>query len=336
MLEETDTAILNFLSTSPGYTSGETIARNLNLSRTAVWKRVNKLRELGCNIISSRNRGYRLISTPDKLLPPFIKLKLKTSIVARKVIYYPQIDSTNLKAKSFAADRVPDGTLVLTDYQTQGQGRLNRKWLSPPGKNLLFSLIFYPPIPPAKVFQLTLLASLSVCKSLINIARLNAGIKWPNDIYVNNRKICGILTEFSANPDRVNWAVVGIGINVNYDPALDPEIGTIATSIKKEKGKTQNRVDLLCNILEEMDRLYAQFLSGDFSQIRDEWLSYSIILGKPVTIIADDEKEEGIAETIDENGNLILRSFQGERKRIFYGDLSLRIKGEESVDKTAT
>jgi BirA family biotin operon repressor/biotin-[acetyl-CoA-carboxylase] ligase len=231
-----------------------------------------------------------------------------------------------------AAQGVSDGTLVLAEHQTKGQGRLNRKWLSPPGKNLLFSLIFYPSAPPTKAFQLTLIASLSVCKSLISVSKIKAGIKWPNDVYVNNRKVCGILTEFSASTDRINWAVVGIGVNVNYDPSADPALDPIATSVKKERGRSQRRIDLLRAILEEMDRLYVQFLKGDMHSVREAWLAHSIILGKPVVITTDNYREEGIAETIDENGALILRTDRGERKRIIYGDLSLRIKNESKLE----
>lgn len=329
MIEAIDTTILNLLSSSPGYLSGEKIARELNLSRTAIWKRIKKLREEGCSITSSRNLGYQLRAIPDKLLPHFVKMGLKTSIIARQVFYYHEVDSTNLKAKLLAAQGVPDGTLVITEYQTQGQGRLKRKWVSPPGKNLLFSIIFYPPVSPPEIFQLTLLSSLAVCKSLIATVKINAGIKWPNDIYVTNRKLCGILTEFSATPDQVNWAVVGIGVNVNFDPSLDSEIGGIATSIRKETGKRWKRLILLQSILEKMDQLYHQFLSKNVASLREEWLSHSIILGKPVTITADNVQEEGIAETIDENGALILLTLQGERKKIIYGDLSLRILNSE-------
>jgi len=328
MIEETDTAILELLATSPGYLSGEKIARKLKRSRAAIWKRISKLREEGCRILSGRNRGYRLLSTPDKLLPPFIKAGLNTSLIAQQIVYYPEVDSTNLQAKSMAARGVLDGTLLLTEHQTQGQGRLSRKWVSPPGKNLLFSLIFYPSVPPTKAFQLTLLASLSVCKSLIFLSKIKAGIKWPNDVYVNNRKISGILTEFSATTDRVNWAVVGIGVNVNYDPSSDPEIEATATSIRRERGRSQRRIDLLRAILEEMDRLYGRFLRGDMVSVREEWLAHSIILRKPVVITADNYREEGIAETIDENGALMLLTDQGERKRIIYGDLSLSIKND--------
>jgi len=326
MTEDIDTTILNLLLTSSGYLSGQSIARKVKLSRTAVWKRINRLREVGCHIPSSRNRGYRLISTPDSLIPPLVKMDLQTSRVGREIFFYPEINSTNLRAKSIATQGVPDGTLILTEYQTQGQGRLQRKWCSPPGKNLLFSIIFYPSVPPPQVFQLTLLSSLSVCKSLISTAKIRAGIKWPNDVYVNNRKICGVLTEFSANQDRVNWVVVGIGINVNFDPSSDPEIGSIATSIRRETKKNKKRIPLLQNILVNIDRLYKRFLSGDVATIREEWLSHSIILGKPVTIISDNHKEEGIAETIDDDGALIFRTTEGEIKKIVYGDLSLKIK----------
>jgi BirA family biotin operon repressor/biotin-[acetyl-CoA-carboxylase] ligase len=336
MIEETDTAILELLASSPGYHSGQVIARKLKLSRTAIWKRITKLREIGCRIPSGRNRGYRLISTPDKLLPPFVKVGLNTSIIARQIFCYHQVNSTNLKSKALAAQGVPDGTLVLAEHQTQGQGRLNRTWVSPPGENLLFSLIFFPSVPPTKAFQLTLLASLSVCKSLISVSKIEAGIKWPNDVYVNNRKACGILTEFSASTDRINWAVVGVGVNVNYDPSSEPELETIATSVKKERGKRQRRIDLLRAILEEMDRLYTRFLTGDMRPVRDAWLAHSIILGKPVVITADNYREEGIAETIDEDGALILRTDKGKRKRIIYGDLSLRIKSDHDHPKLET
>ena len=148
MIEETDTAILELLASAPGYLSGQMIARKLKLSRTAVWKRVTKLRDVGCRIESARNRGYRLIFTPDNLLPPFIKAGLNTSLIAHQIYYYPEVDSTNSKAKTIATQGAPDGTLVLAEHQTRGQGRLSRTWVSPPGKNLLFSLIFYPAVPP--------------------------------------------------------------------------------------------------------------------------------------------------------------------------------------------
>lgn len=323
-----DTAILNLLAESSGYISGEAIARQLALSRTAVWKRINYLKKIGCTFDSSSNRGYRLLSTPDKPLPPLVQMGLQTTRIGREVYFYPEVDSTNLKAKDLATEGAPDGSVVIAEYQSRGQGRLQRKWLSPAGKNLLFTVIFYPPCPPHKVFQLTLLASLAVCKSIIRETGLAAGIKWPNDVYVGNRKICGVLTEFTPLGERVKWAVVGVGLNVNFDPSTDEEVSAIATSIRNELGRPHNRLKLLKAILEEMDRLYLRFLAGTMAAVRQEWLHHSIILGKPVTITSYDNEEEGIAESIDEDGALILLTPKGARKRVVFGDLSLRVAEE--------
>ena len=326
MTADIDSAILKLLASSQTYLSGQSIARELNLSRTAVWKRINKLREAGCRILSGRNRGYRLASTPDRLLPALVKLGLNTKIVGRNIVYFPRTDSTNKQAKELATRGTMDGTVVCSEYQTSGQGRLNRSWLSPFGENLLFSIIFYPPVPPTAVFNFTLFSSLAVCTSLMGLAHLQAGIKWPNDIYVRNRKICGVLTEFSAHQDRVTWAVVGIGLNVNVDFSDGAHLSEIATSVKRETGGSTRRIPLLHSILETVDRLYHRFLEGEGAVIREEWLTHSIIIGKPVIITADGVREEGIAESIDESGALMLRASDGELKRIVYGDLSLRLK----------
>lgn len=328
MTDNIDATILDLLVASQSHLSGQVIARRLNLSRTAVWKRIEGLREAGFHIGSARNRGYRLISLPDRLLPVLVKTGLKTRTVGSEIVYLPRTDSTNVHAKKLAIQGTANGTIVLTEYQSQGHGRLSRTWTSPFAENLLLSIIFYPPVPPSKVFHLTLLASLAVCRSLIDRAHIPAGIKWPNDVYVNHRKICGILTEFSAHQDRVNWAVVGIGLNVNGTPSADPDIKNIATSIRHESGSRHERLPLLQAILQEIDVLYHRFLYGDAKAIREEWLSNSIVLGKPVLITAEDMVEEGIAQTIDEDGALLMRTSTGDIRRIVYGDLSLKLKRE--------
>jgi len=329
MREEIGSKILSLLASSSGFLPGPMIARKLKISRTAIAKRVKGFRTLGCKIDSCPGQGYRLVSVPDNLVPLFIKMGLKTSIIGREVFFYPTIDSTNSQAKVIAGHGVHNGALVITDFQTQGQGRLKRQWVSPPKKNLLLSVIFYPLVAPSKVFQMTLVASLAVCKSLNTLLKIKAGIKWPNDVYVNSRKICGVLTDVSLDQKRVKWVVVGIGLNVNTDPSLDPELCNLATSIKKETGRAQKRLPILRQLLEEMDLLYKRFLSGDTTHIRDEWISNSIILGKKVNIFSDELQETGIAETIDEDGALILLTPDGERKKIVAGDVSLRIQAEE-------
>ena len=326
MNDKSDSKILKILFSAPGFLSGSIIAQKLKITRAAIRQGIQRLRSLGCKISSRSFHGYRLVSTPDKLLPVFVKLGLKTTIIAREVFFYPKIESTNRQAKAMVSQGVKDGALFVTDYQTHGRGRLKRQWISPPKKNLLFSLLFYPSLPPAKVFQMTLCASLAVCKSLITLYNIKAGIKWPNDVYVNNRKICGILTEASANQKKLKCVVVGIGLNVNSDSSSIPELRKIATSIKKETGKTQRRLSILKQILEEIDSLYKRLLSGEINHIRGEWVSYSIILGKKVNVLIDGFQETGIAETIDEDGALILLVPDGERKKIVAGDVSLRIQ----------
>ena len=325
MTADTDSALLDLLSSS-SYVSGQAIARELHLSRTAVWKRINRLRDAGFLISSRRNRGYRIDSTPDRLLPALVSQDLTTKTVGRNLVYLPRIDSTNRLAKDLAVQGIENGSLVLTEHQSHGQGRLKRTWISPYGKNLLFSIIFYPPVPPVDVFSFTLFTSLAVTKALREETGIEAGIKWPNDIYVRNRKICGVLTEFSAHQDRVNWAVVGVGININVDPSNDPTIRDIATSVRRETGKSLRRVPLLQRIVREIDEYYERFLCGEGPAIRAEWITHSIIIGKSVIIMADEEKEQGIAHSIDEHGALMLETEQGHLKRIVYGDLSLRMK----------
>jgi BirA family transcriptional regulator, biotin operon repressor / biotin---[acetyl-CoA-carboxylase] ligase len=326
MREDIDSKILKLLASSSGFFPGPMIGRKLKISRAAIAKRIKGFRTLGCKIDSCAGQGYRLVSVPDKLLTPFITMGLKTTIIGRQVFFYPKIDSTNSQAKAIAGQGIHDGALVITDYQTQGQGRLKRQWVSPPQKNLLLSVVFCPLVAPSKIFQVTLFASVAICKSLNTLFKIKAGIKWPNDVYVNNRKICGVLTDVATDQKRVKWVVVGIGLNVNADPSFAPELDSLATSIKRETGKAQKRLPILKRILEEMDRLYKRFLSGETTHIRDEWLSHSIILGKKVNIFSDGLQETGIAETIDEDGALIPLTPDGERKKIVAGDVSLRIQ----------
>ena len=335
MREEIGSKILKLLASSSGFLPGPMIGRKLKISGATIAKRIKGFRTLGCKIDSCPGQGYRLVSVPDKLLPPFITMGLKTTNIGRQIFFYPKIDSTNNQAKVIAGHGIHDGALVITDYQTQGKGRLKRQWVSPPKKNLLFSVVLYPLVTPSKVFQMTLFASLAICKSLNTLFKIKAGIKWPNDVYVNKRKICGVLTDVSIDHKRVKWVVVGIGLNVNAEPSLAPEVGSLATSIKRETGRVQKRLPILKRILEEMDRLYKRFLSGETTHIRDEWLSYSIIIGKKVNIFSDGLQETGIAETIDEDGALILLTPDGERKKIVAGDVSLRIQETEDRSQKA-
>jgi len=316
--------LLRLLKDSDGYISGETIARQLKVSRAAVWKQIAKLRKDGFAIDALPRIGYRLLRRPDKLIPVEIKDGLNTTFIGQEIFYYPKTESTNLIAKKTVMDGAEEGTVIIAEEQSMGRGRLDRKWLSPAGKNILLSIIFRPKIQHAKVFYLTMLTSLAIVKAIKKSIALDALIKWPNDIYIGNKKTGGLLTEFNADQDRVSYVIVGIGLNVNFDPFIYNEIRDNATSLSIELGKKISRIKLLRSILEEIEIHYNAFNKNKSPEIHKQWLRYSLILGKPVKIISFNSVCEGIAESIDDDGCLILRYGKNKKKKILSGDVSLR------------
>ncbi len=317
--------VLRLLKGAEGRISGEGIAGELGISRAAVWKHVSRLREEGFSIDARPRLGYRLIVRPDKLIPTEIQDGLNTSFVGKEIFYYPKTESTNLVAKKLATDGAKEGTIVIAEEQTKGRGRLDRDWLSPGGKNILMSLIFRPKVSAMEVFSMTMLTSLAIVKAIKKTTTLSTQIKWPNDLYIGEKKIGGILTEFNAEQGRVNFVVIGVGLNVNFDPSVYPEIKDPSTSLRDVLGKDVPRSELLRSILKEIEDGYKSFGEGRASQLREEWNTYSLITGKPVIITSLDAVEEGIAEAVDADGCLILRDSKGRRKRIFCGDVSLRV-----------
>ncbi len=318
--------VLQILKDADTRLSGEKIAQELNISRAAVWKRIEKLREEGFKIDAQPRSGYSLTSSPDALIPEEIESGLdQESMFAENIIYYKTIDSTNLIAKKMAVDGAVEGTIVIAEEQTRGRGRLNRQWISPPNKNILFSIIFRPQILLAQLFSLTMLTSLSVVKAITKSSGLKAMIKWPNDIYINRLKAGGILTEFDGEQDRINFVVVGIGLNVNFDPSLSNDIQNGATSLSRELGEKISRVKLLREILKEINKYYNLIKIDKIYQIHKEWNSYSLITGEPVRITSFNSTEDGVAESVDADGCLIFRDLNGKRKKIVFGDVSLRV-----------
>jgi len=320
--------VLRLMKDESGFISGETIAGELNISRSAVWKQVRALRNEGFKIDAYPRLGYRLISSPDRLSPVIIRNMLSTFCIGQKIYYYNKTDSTNSVASKLAAKGEGEGAVVIAEEQTSGRGRLDRKWVSPANKNILISIIFRPQIQPSKAFTITMITSLSVVKAIKKITGINALIKWPNDIYIDNKKVGGILTELNAELDRVNFIIVGIGLNVNFNPSIIPEISDIATSISRVLGRDVPRAELLKSILEEMERDYSLLKEGKVDKIRKEWNHNSLIIGKAVKIISFDIIEEGIAESVDADGCLILKTCDGKRKKILSGDVSLRLNKE--------
>jgi BirA family transcriptional regulator, biotin operon repressor / biotin---[acetyl-CoA-carboxylase] ligase len=262
----------------------------------------------------------------EKIDPVNIKNQLNTSFIGREIHYYEKIDSTNKIAKDFANKNANEGALFITEEQTKGRGRLNRNWQSQPYSNILMSLIFRPALHPSKIFSLTMISSIALVNAIMKMSGLTTKIKWPNDIYYNNKKLAGILTELKADKNKVSYAIVGIGLNVNSDLSEDPALKDIATSLYNETGKIISRNELLIVILSEIEQWYNSLNQGRFEDIRREWNDHSLVLGKPVVVYSDNYKEEGIALSIADDGSLIIQKNNGEQKKIICGDVSLRLK----------
>ncbi len=322
-------SILNILVRAQAPVSGESMARELNVSRTAVWKGITRLKEQGFHIEARPGVGYVVTGHPDKLLPELIQADLNTEIVGSRVLCFDVIDSTNSRAKSLATEGMEDGAVLTAEEQTMGKGRIDRAWVSPPGENLLFSVVLRPRLLPAQVFRLNMVSSVALVEAIEEVTPLTPLIKWPNDIYINNRKLAGMLTEFSGAADGIEYAIVGIGLNVNFDPSIHPEIGQPATSIRRELEKPVSRLELLRAILKRMDHHYLLLRQGQDAPLRDLWNSRSMVIGKEVTVTSFNQVEHGMALSVDEDGALIIRNEQGDRKRVICGDVSLRLTRPE-------
>ena len=310
--------ILSILKSDPNsFTSGEWLCEKLGVSRSAIWKHIEALRALGYEIDAVPHQGYRLSVCPDKLIPEELRWGLKSSVIGKKILSYDTVRSTNEVAYDLARKGLEEGTVVVSDGQTHGKGRLGRHWNSPKGKGIYLSIILRPNLPPHGVAGLTLLASLSVARAVKALTSLEPQIRWPNDILIKGKKLSGVLTEMSAEQDRLNFVIVGIGINVNSsEELLPPE----ATSLKLSTGEKYSRVELTQKLFEEFDRIYGDFKKGRTAPWMEECRKLSSILGSRVRVEAPTPKE-GYALDLDEEGALVLRLDNGFTERLFAGDV---------------
>jgi BirA family biotin operon repressor/biotin-[acetyl-CoA-carboxylase] ligase len=254
-----------------------------------------------------------------------IKKRLRTTVIGRTIIFNDKTVSTNIDAIRLAGNGAEEGTVVIADEQTGGRGRFDRAWLSPAGKNILMSVILRPRIDPSRLFQLTMIASLAVVHAIGEVAGVASMIKWPNDVYIGRRKVCGILTEMGLNERSLSYAVVGMGINVNAHPELAGKNEVQATSIAAELGREISRSAIVYALLAEMDRRYGMLAEGAGDAVRSDWTRLSLILGKPVTVSDAGGSVEGVAESFDDDGCLILHTDDGSRIKITSGDVTLRL-----------
>jgi BirA family transcriptional regulator, biotin operon repressor / biotin---[acetyl-CoA-carboxylase] ligase len=301
----------------PGsWVSGEEIASNLGVSRAAVWKQIQALRTKGYRIDSSTNKGYRLSEGQDVLDPETIRKSLETDFVGKNLLYHPEVKSTNETAREIAST-CENGTTVLAEVQTGGRGRLSRSWRSPPG-GVWMSLVLKPEIALVHAYRINMAISVAIARTLFQLYGLNAGIKWPNDILVNGRKLCGILMEVSAETDRLEYAVVGIGINANINVDEFPSDWN-ATSLSMETGSQVSRNQLIQTLLREIENAYAQMSTP---KIASEWRERSVTLGRHVRITNSEGDIEGSAVSLGDDGALFIRlkGEPGEIRRIVAGD----------------
>lgn len=328
--------ILEALKGQEGYLSGEDLAKKLGITRQALWKHIAKLQEKGYEIAAVPHLGYQLISCPDKLYPWEIQHKLSTKFMGKDIHHYEIIPSTQDIAVDLGVKGFPEGTLVVSERQTRGRGRLRRNWVSPYG-GVYFSLLLRPDfISLEQVSCITLLAGLGCIYGIKRSINISGFLKWPNDIFLNGKKLGGILCEVDAEADRVNSVVVGIGINVNpvrdnggysVGDKISNGVNTLeklppyATSLFRETGKRVNRVELLKKILEEIERLYFLLEKEGFSLIRQEWQEFCFLRGERVRVKTLNREIEGEAAGIDEKGHLVLKTGAGRIEKISAGDV---------------
>ncbi len=322
--------ILNILKNNKEFVSGENIAKSLNVSRAAIWKNISKLKNMGYNIVSVTNKGYLLLEEESLFNKLEIEKEIDTFVLGKKVYFFDEITSTNEYAKKLANDNANEGTIVISDSQTNGKGRLDKNWVSNKGDGIFLSLILKPNIELFSVTQITLLAGICVCNTIKMCTNLDAKIKWPNDIIINNKKVCGILTEVSAQIDKVSHIILGIGINVNNE-SFDESIKNKATSIFLETGNKLERQKIIGHFLKEFESKYFKYKQEkNFLTFLDEYKNLCVNIGKEVKVIYCDKEITGVVLDISPLGEIILKT-KKETLKIVSGEVSLRNANGEYI-----
>jgi BirA family biotin operon repressor/biotin-[acetyl-CoA-carboxylase] ligase len=315
--------ILAALRETDGYVSGQELCEAFGVSRTAVWKAINQLKKEGYEIEAVTNRGYRILSVPDLLSENELNSIRKTEWVGKQIYYFDVLDSTNTKANHLAEKGAEHGTLVVAGRQEAGKGRRGRSWSSPANTGIFMTLLLKPELESQNASMLTLVTALAVAKAIKRETGLAAEIKWPNDIVLNGKKICGILTEMSAQIDYVNHIVIGIGINV-HNEEFPEELSERATSILLEGGKRVNRAMLIEAVWEEFENYYGIFMeTQDVSKLTAEYDMCLANRGKKVRVLDPKDPYEGVAQGITARGELIVDTWES-RKLVSSGEVSVR------------
>ncbi len=308
-----------------GSVSGADLSRDLGITRAAIWARIEELRTLGYDIEASPHHGYRLVSSPDVLhADDLLSLVESNEVIGRDIRVFEETSSTNDVVEKLARDGVSEGVVVFAESQTKGRGRLGRKWLSPARKGLWFSVLLRPDLRPQAATQVMVAAAISLARAIREQTGLVPEIKWPNDVLIHGKKVAGILTELNAELDHIKYVILGMGVNVNLSANDFPsELRKLATSLKAEAGHNLRRAELAAAILRELDADYARIARREFSSIGEEWQQSCSTLGRHVTIRLGGRVIRGLAESLDEDGALLLRTEHGHLERIMGGDVTM-------------
>jgi len=309
------------------YVSGEAISDKLGFSRAAVWKHVNALRAQGYRIDAVPARGYRLVEIPDRLGALELAPLLATRDLGHALHWFEEVDSTNDVAKRLADDGAAHGEVVICESQTAGRGRRGRVWSTPPGRNVTLSVVLRPDLPPHRAAELTMVASVALCRAARRAGVAAAAIKWPNDLLAHGKKLAGVLTELAVESDRVQWVVFGLGVNVNARAEeFPPELREVATSLAAERGEPVPRALFAAALLAELEEWLDRHAAEGFEPVRQAWRELSDTLGREVRVLTGDRELRGLAADVDADGALLVRTPEG-LERILSGDVEhLRLR----------
>ncbi|MDQ0271054.1 biotin--[acetyl-CoA-carboxylase] ligase [Cytobacillus purgationiresistens] len=313
-----------FTNNKDEYLSGQAIADLLGCSRTAVWKHMENLRKEGFELEAVRRKGYRIISTAEKVTADEIRFGLKTKTLGKHIYYEETVDSTQKIAHRLSNEEAVEGTIVVAEEQSSGRGRMDRKWYAPKYTGVWLSIILRPNLPPHKAPQLTLIAAVAVVQAIEEVTGLQPEIKWPNDVLLNGKKITGILTEMQSDADRIVSIIMGIGINVNQKPEDYPnELKEVATSLSIEKGEKVSRAELIQVLLLKLENLYTIYLEKGFYPIKLLWEGYAISIGKNIIARTLTGSIEGKALGIKDDGVLIIEDQSGKTHHVYSADIEI-------------
>jgi BirA family biotin operon repressor/biotin-[acetyl-CoA-carboxylase] ligase len=305
------------------YVSGEQLASTLGISRAAIWKAIKNLRDKGYEIEASTRLGYRLLSSPDILRSEEISPLLATKIFGKRIEYFSVVISTNSEAKAIAQKGAQEGTVVIAEEQTGGKGRMDRSWVSPKG-GIWLSIVLRPPVTPILAPRFAIMSAVAVAKSIKTLG-IDPQIKWPNDILVGGKKICGILLELAAQMDRIDHLVIGIGVNANFDTGILVEGGASnPTSLLSEIGVKIDRPRFIAELLLKLEEEYERIISNDWESIKNDWSEFCLSVGDNITLITLNGEINGKMIGIDDYGALRLQLLNGEIKSFASGDVTVR------------